>query len=302
MKVFIGITLLSAISMVIVPRNGYAQSQWTQVLWNSCSNAILWMSNTTYQAEFVKLALVAYENKNIWAWWMFFTQKDLTTIITHAKCHCCELGKKLDVCTSFSCPVKNYFAESTHLFDHLVDIGMKKLDWDKEKCDKLQIDCNELWTAWREWIDEEGIRPEWAPARLIQEKFSQVWWDKESMKENTWRTLFHEYNRMCEQAEFLAQNTILERAPTLAVDSFSASNKRWWCFTLIDKRYEQEAAFVRTMIVLKSIDFVMSNLNSYLYKYSIKTRLTWLLSKFADFDWCIGTVFKKANGKTDLCK
>jgi hypothetical protein len=279
-----------------------AQSVGTKEWWNSCTNAILWMSNITYKTDFVKLAnlaLTKYQN-----WWQerFFTDRDLTTIIVHAKCSCCELGENLPSCESFSCPVKNYFAQTSHLFDQLIDIGMKKLDGEQEKCDKLQIDCSERWLKRRERIKKEAIRPEWSPARLIQEEFALMWWDKETLKKITWTTLYHDYNRMCREAEYLAQNTLVELIPTQASENFSTTNRRWWCFTLVDKRYEQEAAFIRTMIVQKNIDFLMSNLNSYLYKYSIKTRLTWLLSKFTDYDACIATVFKKANDKTEICK
>jgi len=77
---------------------------------------------------------------------------------------CCEDVLKEDraICQKAkedSSDCKNCYAHSTYMFDHLVNIGMRKFDGIQEHCDELHISCTMSNSAvktleWRERINE----------------------------------------------------------------------------------------------------------------------------------------------------
>jgi hypothetical protein len=108
---------------------------------------------------------------------------------------------------------------------------------------------------------------------------------------------------MCEEANFIEQHVSFE-AKNLAVTNKNKNPQTWIqaCTELVNKRYVQESTYVRTLMVQKGIDYVVTNINSYLSKYFVKNRLYELLQKYTELDGCVSTVLKMANKKTVNCK
>ena len=65
-----------------------------------------------------------------------FTKKDLVAVMTHLQQFCSESKECGNGGTSCKYP------ESSLLYDHLINIGMRKLDGIKEQCDLFGIDCD----------------------------------------------------------------------------------------------------------------------------------------------------------------
>lgn len=279
------------------------QTNPAQDWWNSCAIGVF--GAVSDFAEGFRVTADRVRNtygpeRNLPSEW-FFTDQDILVVGTHLTCFCCASAPNRDDCRQYACPVGNYFAESVHLFDHLVTIGMKKLDGNAELCDRLQIDCHPLWQERRERIVEEAERPQGAPPRLLQEKFGQMRWNEDNLADSS-GTMYAEYLRMCTEAWVLSEYSLLSPTPPLASSAFAAIDRRNGCIALVDRRFQQEAHYVRTLAVQKWIDFVVGNLHGYLYTYSIKNRLFGLLNKYTDFDACISTVLKMANERTIQCQ
>jgi len=297
--IFWVIMLLLAGVIIMMPHVVFAQ-QWG----NDCSMKFA-ASPAWGEDGFVTSVTRAWEDDPYLWKRTFFTDKDLRMIYTQFKCQCCDSNPTHEWCTEFTCKIQKYFAESPFLFDHLVTVGMKKLDGVQETCDDLQIDCHEKATERREWITQQAEHPEWAPPSLIWETFEKHrWWaGEENNIIDDKKNITQAYRRMCEEANFIEQHVSFE-AKNLAVTNKNKNpqTRIQACTELVNKRYVQESTYVRTLMVQKWIDYVVTNINSYLSKYFVKNRLYELLQKYTELDGCVSTVLKMANKKTVNCK
>jgi hypothetical protein len=81
----------------------------------------------------------------------FFTKKDLATAWNFLDGMCCEESKKNDSCKIWKTK-KKYYPESKDMYDHLVYVGMNKLDGNQDHCDTLNVDCHQKGKERRETI------------------------------------------------------------------------------------------------------------------------------------------------------
>lgn len=235
----------------------------------------------------------------------FYTDKDLRSTYAQFKCQCCDSNPSHPGCEAFTCKMEKYYAESSFLFDHLVTVGMKKLDGIAETCDALQIDCHPKATERRDRITKQAEHPEWAPASLIAETFEKYRGgpDEQYNIINDPQNITQSYRRMCTEANFIEQYVSFE-AKNLSVTNKNNNPQTWIqaCATLVNNRYVQEASYVRTLMIQKWVDYVVTSLNNYLSKYFVKNRMYELLQKYTELDWCVSTVLKMANKKTENCQ
>jgi hypothetical protein len=87
-----------------------------------------------------------------------YTDKDLATAHRHLKQFCCEKYLSDDSCSGLP-KTKNVYAQSPYLYDHLLNIGMRKMDGVEDHCDEFDIDCaradgSRQQVEWREEMTE----------------------------------------------------------------------------------------------------------------------------------------------------
>lgn len=235
----------------------------------------------------------------------FFTPDDLRTSVLHHQMSCCESVLKDDreVCAQAKQETndcKSCYAHSNYLYDHLLNIGMRKFDGIQEHCDALNISC-EMKTSgvktleWRERITEIAEDVEGYPPSLIMEEFLKYRWDASKESVNNVDTISNAYYDLCQET----QNIINAIGINQQVDS-SVLSPYALCRRLVEARYRQEYDYVRTLMVEKGVQYFVQNTRSYLHDYFIKNRMTELVNKYARMDNCFTTVLRYAT-KTSCC-
>lgn len=111
------------------------------------------------------------------------TKNDLNTAMLNLKKYCCThelwwLKQDFETCKDDSIFFNDNALDSPYLFDHLVDIMMRRLSWvagDDNIYTKTNMSLDELWTSWRERIDEKATSTEWASPEIIINQYKKVW-------------------------------------------------------------------------------------------------------------------------------
>ncbi len=235
----------------------------------------------------------------------FFTDEDLRTAVLHHQMACCEEILKDDraICEQAkedTSDCKNCYAHSNYLFDHLVNIGMRKFDGIQEQCDSLHISCKMNKSAVktlerRERITEISQDVEWYPPSLIMEEFLKYRGDESKESVNDVNTISNAYYAMCQEAE----NIVDAIGVNQQVDP-NAIRPYVLCRQLVEKRYQQEYSYVRTLMVEKGVQYFIGNAHDYMQEYFIKNRMSELVNKYARMDNCFTTVLRYAT-KTSCC-
>ena len=101
------------------------------------------------------------------------TKNDLNTAILNLKKYCCEnklwdLGK--DTCTKDKPFFNDNALDSKYLFDHLMDVIMRRLNWstwDNDIYKKTNMSVDPLWAERRSRINSQAESTKWSTPYLI---------------------------------------------------------------------------------------------------------------------------------------
>ncbi len=235
----------------------------------------------------------------------FFTEEDLSTVVLHHQMSCCEdvLKEDREICQQAkqsTSDCKNCYAHSNYLYDHLVNIGMRKFDGIQEHCDELHISCTMANSTVktlerRERITEIAEDVKGYPPSLIMEEFLKHRWDGSKEAVTDPNTIANAYRAMCEEAQNIYKAIWINQQQ----DS-SSSNTLDPCYELVRQRYLKEYRYVRTLMVDKGVQYFVQNTNDYLQEYFVKNRMSELVNKYARMDNCFTTVLRYAT-KTSCC-
>lgn len=235
-----------------------------------------------------------------------FTKQDLQTAVSFLQHFCCEefnkwAWEKDSVCADLPAGGK-YYPQSPYIFDHLLSVGMRKLDAKEDDCKNLAIDCtlqngNTKALERRRKINEIMESTEGYPPSVIQEYFFKYRWTTENISDPN--VVTNMYYTMCDEA------TRIREAIGLNANDVDAklTGKRWLnrlCYDIVENRYEKEVHYVRTVMVQKGIQYHQQNLSSYIKTYFIDNRLSDLLDKFIAIDGCFSMVLKYIS-RTSCC-
>ena len=230
-----------------------------------------------------------------------FTKKDLRTVMTHLHQACCEgySSALSDNEQSFlSCStlkkLKPYYAESPLMSDHLISIGMRKLDGVQEHCDTLSISCDMVDTSIRskerrEKITEIAENTEGYPPSVIDGLFREYRWDRQSFLDDD-SLITNAYYRMCTEARNIRVLVPWVNDKWSNGSIIAKKGLEGVCKQLSLQRYEQEVKYIRTLMVEKGTQYVAQNLRKYVFDYFIKNRFVGLTEKYAHLEWCFSTV------------
>lgn len=237
----------------------------------------------------------------------FFKEKDLKTALGFLQGMCCENVSDNSKCTSAIKQQKKYYAESKHLYDQLVYVGMTKLDGNQDHCDTLNVECYPKATERREKITKIAESREWVPPSLITLSFSGVWWwDPGSFLQAWDNNLSAAYAQMCREVEHIYTSIGLSQWGQAALEQTSANcgdtatTRSQCCEKLIEDRYSQEIQYIKSLQVEKGMKYYTDNIDSYLNTYFFQNRGMTLLETIQEINTCFTPVLHLVD-KTENC-
>lgn len=221
--------------------------------------------------------------------WNFKVVKseDINVAISHLKqfCNCCSEWK----CSSYK------WAESPYLFDQLVDIVFRKLDW-IQNLSYVKVD--EDAKVWRDYIKKVWENPDWAIPEDIQKKFLKYRW-------RNW-ILYKKYLKACEEIATVVQSiwlTIWWVISSYKDTSFfyKKSILEDKCKQLFLERYDKEYNLVKYYMIRKWNQILSNYWQSYVKKDLVDKQWQRLLEKFSKFLWYLTRIVKLIGNWTKNC-
>lgn len=205
---------------------------------------------------------------------------------------CCSqdsLKKDLNYCENDINTTKAV-PESAYLFDHILDISMRRLDAKEvnENGDDLiyGLKPDPSGKEWRDFITKRWNNYRWNVPIEIKNEFIKHWtinknniitdkwdwkskipWNDETFKDYSNRTLWEKYNWICEVSSYM----YLSKVPTAnSTDVYKAYVN---CKSLIAKREKNEYDYTNTILMQKWNQLLYLNVQSYLDNYFSQNKM-----------------------------
>lgn len=202
------------------------------------------------------------------------------------------------------------YVDSPRLFDHLVDVGMRYLDWDE----KLQYDYNgkvivdQSGAARRKLITTYGDSVTGAIALVLRNSFIQYRWnmnedfDTLSMNDScdSYRSKINQYSTQWNSLSLSKKYFIICKVASCMTkaDNNSLLNA---CQQLVVNRIISERNYVQWILLYQSTLALDTNFNLYALGYINHDRFNTLLEKITMMDKWLNFVNSKVNQMTRTC-
>ncbi len=238
-----------------------------------------------------------------------YSQNDLEVAFVHLWSYCCQekLGK--NQCAD-SNNLPSEVPESPYFFDHLIDVGFRKLDGDPRiSYDALVL--NSRWMERRNTITDLATSAEWSKPEQIFAYFqkyrkpenlfkdgSQIGCSNFSLKPISEAWLANRYLQVCAAASCIVQNEAFTSLGFWVTNSNTIKNR---CNSMAFDRYKREVDYVETVSLYQSSKILTDGFHSYMSDYFLQNRRVTLMEKFADMDSSFATVVQKVMEWTKQC-
>lgn len=224
-----------------------------------------------------------------------FPQDVFSRAIENLRAYCCEKhSDELSVCKSAGF-VKDY-PKSEFLFDHLLDIAFRRLDWTTGNY-VYNLNSDLMWESWRTFINKVSLSITWDMSAKISEEYNKYW-----------KLKYYEYNY-----DFFLDYNNLEKISlsdkyylTCDVLKDMINNNFGWvisqvsdenvklCRNLAYNRISRESLLFRNVLVSSSSQLLKSTFNAYLIDYYVQNKLSAFKDKLVEFMSMFYTIFKQA--------
>lgn len=220
-----------------------------------------------------------------------FSRRDLEIAVTLLKRSCCQQWLLAENYCEGQTEWPNYQPRSGYLVDHLMFVGMTKFDGDIEVCEALGLDGCDMASAKldaepvkrREEIRKIAKDTKWYSAEQILRLYELYRWDKKATWPDTDGSMVKWYIRMCDEIDEISK---ISFATNTALDAKERCKDR------MRLRYEQERAYVQTLMVEKWSQYLGNMMRDYLKEYFADQRLGGLVTKYGVLDACWRMVLK----------
>jgi hypothetical protein len=232
-------------------------------------------------------------------WLKFFKQEDLTTAYAFAINGCCERTTWTRTVCKKKIYTTKYHPESNFLFDHLMYVGMSKLDGVQATCDTLQITCHPEATQRRATITEIAEQRDGVPpSRIIWEYLKYRGDESKSIFDESSSYLWAQYQRMCNEAyTIISTQSLGQSSDNLA----GFETPRQWCQRIIQKRYLQEIEYIKTLQVEKGLKFANDHIKNYITTYLYQNRGIAMLDTLQELNSGLTHVLSLIQRTTNCC-
>lgn len=213
--------------------------------------------------------------------------KDLKIALTHLDeyCKCVSDG----TCSSY------VGAESTFLFDQLLDVIFRKLD----AIDGLyRWEPDVIWKQRRQFIENEITKIHWDIPENIYKKFKD-YWDTQNGK------LYKRYQKACDEIVSILSNWVWIFPSNYKKEDTSFSidkqNLLAICHNQVLSRLNKEVAYIQYMMIDKWNKALKTLRENYLMRQIVVKDWPRLLEKFSKFLWYFTRVIKLVGEWTKNC-
>ncbi len=200
---------------------------------------------------------------------------------------CCEqkmirdLPWKPKVCKEQDIPANKFFPQSQYLFDHLVDVMLRRLDGNPDLI-YPDVELHPRAKAWRETIREYAIIPEWkSPAELINISID----DRVLPKPDG---LINLYGSVCSTA--YSYYISLDASKSSPGAQATAKTYKDTCPVVVKSLIQYELMYIRVIIDLLANRSLWHSMSTYLKDYYANNRLVNLQSTINEMVGAFTTV------------
>ena len=216
--------------------------------------------------------------------------------------YCCDVKTLSENCGSTN--DNTLYPESVYIFDHILDIYLRRLDAKDNLLYGLSADSS--WQEWREFIIEHGNDVNGSKPIEIKAKYDVFWtWnrnivsfaDNDSKTKDNWEsgietqigqydswTLRDKYNLACDVANYISEYKYIN-------GKWLTQSEYNLCKNLTDNRIDHENTYVQTILMQKANKLLWANMKSYLGTYFVSKKLSDLEQILFD----INTSFSEVN-------
>lgn len=212
------------------------------------------------------------------------------------------------------CNGKAWWAESSYLFDHLIDISFRKLDAYKDATLRYNLDADTKWTERQTTLTDfadptKNKKPEEIIIGFNTARSTNYQWTTLIPSESSCTIenidimpLYTRYKAACEIAKCITLKK--PRATQFATDKTSTTslyNEPEVCDILAKNRYLQENSYIKQLVVRAWIRTINNLVEQYTKNYFIWTRRQNLYEQFTKFDQELSFVNRKVQEWTPVC-
>ena len=235
---------------------------------------------------------------------------DLSVAYDNLYAYCCKEGlfpQKSNPCGSSLGPV---YLESSYMFDHLIDVGSRRLDvvgaysgqvidtWAKAWYDFLHPST---WTlALTPLMVQEQYKNHWSLTHipLLQD---EAWKLKDYLPLYSGFSLRDKYFNLCYVVKNAYQDMLQSDAKKWPMDIWSHYNPSSLystCMSLAEQKVSRELTFTQTLMLERSSSTLETTMQSYTMTNFVKDRLMWLMDTLKS----VVALFEKVAKQAPLSK
>lgn len=235
-----------------------------------------------------------------WLYEDFFSADDLEIARDHLRSYCCVERKNLftekDFLKDWKCYNIVLWPESPYWYDHLIDVGLRKLD---AEALYPEMEPDPQWKEWRDFLKntEEVKNPESFQKAYIKYRqqskqylFADYKWNVSSLDNvilNQDFNLHDKYINLC----FIAM-AYYQSLPIVNIDIVA----EWYygkCLSMVKARIRQETSLAIMVSQYNAATLLVSGLTSYTKQF-VQDRLMKLFDKFVAISSLFNTLVKQA--------
>lgn len=177
--------------------------------------------------------------------------------------------------------------ESPYLYDHLADVGFRKLFWDSKTSYWLKLD--EQWEKRREQVRKMVEDPTWKSSQQFLEAYASIW------QPGNVKGLEYKYKSICDEIYNVRINFLTN------YERDKQSQFMTLCEYKTNDIIRKEMTYLKTVMMWRSIKYMKDNINDYASKYFVKTRMDKMIEKFSVLQWYFSVVTQKVSEWTENC-
>lgn len=235
------------------------------------------------------------------------------------KSYCCKaniIGNQNQSCTEE--PLADSYGYSPFLFDHLVDMILRRLDGDEKKTYGLTPDP--IGKQRRDWINEVADSQDGMMPLAIEQKFSEQRKILPSVRDfsrdeaknctsNPEDTLWQEFNKNYPNTPLIHRYKNACQIAACAYNQATLGREREYtlkegydrCIQRIEQRIGDEYLYTKTTAMEKGNQLMLDNMKSYMLDYFSRDRMTQLQDLWFQTTDAFGTVDKNITEGTRIC-
>lgn len=236
----------------------------------------------------------AFASLDNWEYEHILPKAAMSQAMSNLKSFCCNpsvFKKQAEnkFCTTDSMiDDKWIYPSSTYLYDHILDVSMRRLDAKQENDNWLDLiyglEPDPTGKIWREFITKQANSKDGSVPLLIKSKFKEnreadinslVWWSsnkgrnnmprkKETFEKYTERNLADKYRWVCEISIYLYLSLPVDTDNIDLPKLYSAYKS---CENLSNERFKKEFNYTKSILMQKGNRLLFNNVKTYLDTY-----------------------------------